>query len=822
MKPTAIAILKRWNMVLMESIALSSKDPEQMNYIGKMLSAQASESPERRSKSFRKRSQSTKEKRSPQVKRSGSFNNKSATLVYGSANREPLSLSSTWSQPASQFSQGKARVSTDAHLPKHSSEFSKDTPNVSRMQSSPPPLPPRPILDELSSDEDDPDYAYIEDSEIEGPKSSSKREPKGEGERSESPSVDEQLLDIFRSIKREKKEKRKKEAEKRRAATVAYRPTHSQRPALRLGPQVPFAAADPADYIEPLSALSLPQTQTGRPKSSGDYETPVPIHKRSCSEPDNSPYSAHKSLSQPTFPLARTSPMRQSPTEEEANRPALPPRWPSSQSGEDPNISPYAIVRQILPGKILEEPPDSRTAGDPDGQPAERGRKEQPQAEPSLVREQSSTEPAAAPPVTAPPGPAPVTVPPVSTTEATPPDSSSTPPSSQASDADPPPLPPRSPIKEKLSWRSSTSSVTSNHSHSSHSSTRCSKCQRRKRPSVEKTMSDHRMQPSRHPSSSHFQASQKGSLPDLSIASVVPENSLQRSQHSQRTRKSTESHSSSDGDSNSSLHSQSNSGYLEIVADSSSMSPKSKSHSNPEEHLQQNLHMLDEVMQYFDNKVSGLSQSTTLPRTRTESHKPAQLQTTLSQNPASFHSLSSLNHSTQPPPQALTQTSNGHVPSQRINGAKYPPVFQRSHTAASLPSSPPSSHPMHPIKSMSFTNHSHAPPPPVPPRSDVSLSQSARFAHYPANHMSPHGRTWSRTPSTGSYGSGVGSPPAAGNRQPRTSSSSSPSPTSGPHPRSFRNLARHFAPPMPDMEGSSTVFFHHLKQDRRVLHSHMV
>ena len=797
----------------------SSKDPEQMSYIGKLLSAEASETTSKKSKSFRNRSQSTKARQIPQSKRSGSFSNsRSATI-----SRHP-------SAPG-------GKLFSDASARKLTSEFSVNGSLGLSKQSTPPPLPPRPEHYGLSSDEDDPDYAYIEDSEIEGPKkasmSSKKTESKEGGERVASPSVDEQLLDIFRSMKQEKKEKRKKEAEKkRRAATVAYRPTHSQRPALSLGPQIPFAPADPEDYLEPLVA----RFQASRPKSTGDYETPVSIHKRSCSEPDTSMPYPHKCLSQPSLCLSQKTPPKLSPNDD--SYPTLPPRsWQRMGSDElpninnisitaqkgDPNISPYAIVRQILPSKIMEE---ESVAGD--------GKEENTLTQPLL---------AAAPPptdlTTASPTSSKTTQRTSSTPESTPPPLT---PSSFGETGPveppplPPPLPPRSPIKEKFSWGSSSSSVTSTHSHPHSPSSRCSQCQQRVRHSVEKTLSDHRTLPY-SPSTVGSPANQQGSLPDLKMAAVVPENSLRRSLRRQQAQQSTESHSSSGG-SSSSLQSPRDSGYLEVVADSNSMSTKGAGPLKPEDELLPDLKMLDEFMQYFDSQCASLPHAEAIkPSQPPLSQQDQQQRAVMTQNPFSSPSLSSL--PMQQPASFSAHTSNGHIISRRLNGTKSPAPFQRSYTAgAHMGSSPPppsSSHPMHPTKSMSFTEHTPSAPP-VPPRSDISLIQQARGPYPPNPAPLAQTRTWTRTLSGESHSS-LASPttvfhghhsPGGYGQQGRLSSSGSihsgsPSPTIGPHPRSFRNLASHFSS-SPEVQCSSTVFIHHLKQDRqrRTVHSHIL
>ena len=820
-KATAVAILKRWNIVLMESIAASSGDPEQMNYIGKVLNKHVSDIPEGRlSKSFRKRSQSIKEQRGGlERKRSGSFSSSRSTTLRLPSSGQPFQLSLSGSNSPNTLSQSSSIMSG----PKFLGEVG-EAGRPSRMQTSPPPLPPRPVLDCSSSDED-PDYAYIEESKVEGPSSAHSPSREQPGGKAVERTLDEKLEDIARSMKREKKEKRRKEAkEKQKAATVAVRPTQHRLP-FSLVPKMPFAAADPEDYLEPLSA-SL-QTSSSRPRSTGDYETPVHIHNRSISEPDNSLYRDAKSLSQPSVHLLRNSPPRLSPTPEHGGPPALPSRyWRSKGNGsnfsgrnsDDPDISPYAVVRQILPGRIMEEPDmGSRNialSNSPMKQSPTSQEQHQLGTEPSQVSEQSAAEPVSSPTATTPPTALP----------------SNPAPDTASSPRHAPPLPPRSPIKEKLSWNSSSSSVASNHSHKSGHShppgTRCSKCQRHRRAPVEKTLSEHRPKQVAHTPPSSQALLEKGSLPDLNSTAGIPENSLrQRRQRSQRGRlaSNTESRSSSEGSSTSSLHSQSNSSYLEIVPDANS-----STHSVTNKH-ESATGILDDFLQYFDDKVSSLNQPDASPEVQKNSHP----QRTSPHNHTHNHTHTPVHgsHPMQYPTHSSSSLANGHLPTRRVNG----PTLQRSQTAASF--SHNSSHQLSTNKSLPLINP-RAPAPPVPPRSDVSLGGSlGRPAHYPANHHPTsiyHARpSWSRTGSSGSFGSTSGdsrSPPAiygSGNRTRQSSSSSihsgSPSPTTGPgpHPRSLQHLARHFTN-VPESEGSSTVFIHHLKHDRRVMHSHMV
>lgn len=790
---TTVAILKRWNIILMESIA---GDPEQMNFIGKVLNKRVSDTPEGRlTKSFRKRSQSTKERQGDIVKRSGSFSNsRSATL-------QPRLMNNGMPSPHLQSaSNSPQKLSQQNDISKLSGEIG-DVAKPSRMQSSPPPLPPRPILD-CSSSEEDSDYAYIEEKEVKGPSHSShspSQEQAG-GDVAER-TLEEELEDLEMSMKREKKAKKRKAAqEKKKAVTVAVRPT-LQRPPLSLKSKIPFTAADPEDYLEPLSAASQ-----SRPRSTGDYETPFPVHNRSCSEQESSLYCDVISLSQPSIHTYRNSPPRLSPTPEHSTPPALPSRhWhgegnSSGRNTDDPDISPYAVVRQILPGRILKEPDSHPVSTTPSNIPLKQSSPSQEQRplgkDPSLPHDQSAVS------LTSP-------------TATTPPTSL---PSNVVSDPVPasnaPPIPPRSPIKEKLSG-SSTSSVASNHSHrSGHNhvaGTRCSKCQRQKRAPVEKALSEHRGQPV--PQTMPTLHLEKSSLPDLNSTVGVPENSLQQRRqrtHRGRLTSATESRSSSDG-STSSLQSQNNANYLMVVPDSSNSQP-AKGCSDQEDNLQ----ILDDFLQYFDKKACSLTQPDGCPE--------PQRQVQVLGNPS--HTLPLSSHPS-------SQIANGHVPTRRLNGVKDPPALQRSHTSTAFISHsqfPP--HPLHPTKSL-LSNNTRAPPPPVPPRSDISLGQSGRQAHFPtpthaANH---HMRPWARSGSSGSFSSTSGdsrSPPALCGSRTRQSSSGSihsgtPSPTTGPmpHPRSLQHLARHFTH-VPEPEGSSTVFIHHLKNNRRVMHSHMV
>ena len=178
--------------------------------------------------------------------------------------------------------------------------LSQDTltppPNLlsSRYSASPPPLPPR--LHDSSSDEDDPDYAYIDEKKVKGPKNQGhSANKKKERVRPPSPSIDEQLKEIERSIKREKAKKHAAaaDAEKRRAHAIhpslfsANRQINSFTSKLPLGPKLAFVSLDSEDYIHPLpsrSSVSAVETDFHSPTSSlsfTDHYSLPPLPPRS-------------------------------------------------------------------------------------------------------------------------------------------------------------------------------------------------------------------------------------------------------------------------------------------------------------------------------------------------------------------------------------------------------------------------------------------------------------------------------------------------------------------------------------------------------------
>lgn len=397
----------------------------------------------------------------------------------------------------------------------------------------PPPLPPRPL--ESSSDEDDPDYAYIDEGEVNGRRNGSA----GEERRSGSLSVDEQLEEIWKDIKKENRAKR-------RATAVAKRQRGLPQPlpsAVIVGPRVPFSPADAEDYLIPVPSKRIQENQN----QSNNSKSPVPSASSRPSRVDSDilPPAGH-SPSQPVAPGSggagpwqrRPSPLR--PPAHEPNAPALPPRtWTTAAEGEGEASGSCVCLAD-------RSKPTTPTAGEDSNQEEGVASKATPTGDTHSDKEADDNDEGLT--FEAPPTEDPAFVgrgDEVGVAEKAP-DGGSPEPTAVDETADtgpaalspaPPPLPPRSPIKEKLSWHSSSSSV------SCPSSSRCPRCHsRRHHVLVEKTSSlnDHRP----HPLSPREDAGPKGSLPNLSHAAPAAENSLcQHPRHAcqQKSRLSSES-----------------------------------------------------------------------------------------------------------------------------------------------------------------------------------------------------------------------------------------------------------------------------------------
>ena len=254
----AVQILKVWNIRLLESIP---GDPQQLNEISSSLTTAVTAGGGKASRHARK-SKSFKEKdkrlsdSDETLKRAGSF---SRFNSYGTG-------ATIGGMALSQGSQPITRSFRDVHARSWT-----DLPDSQESYFSPPPLPPRPV--ESSSDEDDPDYAYIDEKEVKGPNG-------GKVERTASNELDDQLNALKKSIQRENKARRR-EAEKQRVQTLHRRPRHHVSPR--------FIPADPQDYLIPVSSKhSQTQSTSSDCRDQSDL-SPTAGQELSSSPTDHSP-----------------------------------------------------------------------------------------------------------------------------------------------------------------------------------------------------------------------------------------------------------------------------------------------------------------------------------------------------------------------------------------------------------------------------------------------------------------------------------------------------------------------------------------------------
>ena len=593
--------------------------------------------------------------------------------------------------------------------------------------SSPPPLPPRPP--ESSSDEDDPDYARIDEGS--GGEESGGGGDGSEEARSGSPSLDQQLKEIEQSIKKEKKAKRRAVAGRRRGPPPPLR--GAEPPG---GPHNPLHLPDADDYLVPVPSKRL-QGNRNQSNNSVDYEVPVPS-SRAPSESDTPPHVS-RSLSQPTYLSSNTGLWQRSPTTPGKDRERSPsagvtatlPTGPWQRSpttpGKDRERSPSAGVTATLPTGLWQRSPTtpgkdrerSPSVGAPSlpprswGPPNEDGTagwgvagggvddRRSPRSSLFTVGEDTYLEGGGA-------------------ADATPPESASPEESTAqrrgaeevhqlsrdeqppADGATPPPLPPRSPIKEKLSWHSSASSVSS-------ACSRCPRCRsRRQRNSVSKTSSlnDHHS----HPLSPHRRPAPQGSLPNLSNAAPVPEDGL-HSGHRRRHDCHCSQELSSDHLPHTPPHTHTSTSSLPSVSSEGNTSPPylrlfngapSPGVARPKD---EGMDMLSSCIQELER--GGQSHFGTLPSPR-------------------------LLHRT--PEESAGPRSGGHPPCRRTSRG----TIERFDTVPAFPSPSfsSSSSPRILGKSSTIGNHHRAagaPPsplspagPPVPPRSDVSLEPLPR------------------------------------------------------------------------------------------------
>ena len=146
-------------------------------------------------------------------------------------------------------------------------------------------LPPRPE----ESDSDDPDYSYIDENEVKGPESQSgklrtmsSRMSGGRG-RVSSPTLDDQLEELKKSIMREnKKKKRDKVANqgRREAITLHFSPRSSPRSRLPMN----FSRTKPDDYLKPMASKRLTSMSSEGVPRRGKLSLNIDKMQRSRSE----------------------------------------------------------------------------------------------------------------------------------------------------------------------------------------------------------------------------------------------------------------------------------------------------------------------------------------------------------------------------------------------------------------------------------------------------------------------------------------------------------------------------------------------------------
>lgn len=645
-------ILKLWNIRLLESIP-----PTQQNFrdATSFTSSKNHSSKERRSFRTPKAAPIVKD----DLKRAGSFS-KMHTLGTGM-------IGAAAALPGRRSWGG----SNEIYPPPIPSGSQLSQESMFNSLTSPPPLPPRP--EESDSDEEDPDYAYIDENKVKGPENQRGRSKtlssSGGGGRVSSPTLDDQLEELKKSIMRENKKKKRDKAAERKAATLHFPPSRNPRSRL----PTDFVRAEPEDYLEPVASKRITSTSSeGVPKRDKDRLSPNVVENITRSLLDHGANANHSSSSSIGTTACEVFDDSQTPpdvhgggggviTGPGGNPPALPPRpWRNSSVTSTSSISsatsPSNVVMLPLTGSgatamasgrpsVSEEKPIHEEVEERNvASPVLRSPKET-ETQVNTLNEQTL-----------------LTAAPVGNGRHVlgSKDGSSSPVdmgSPTASTSPPPPLPPRSPTRdrERLSRKSSSSSVSSNAS-----SSRCPRCRSLKKSKtlVAKTTSlDQRGVPTIQPLS---REDSRKSLPDLNSASPFPENNLAHNRQHQSHCVSREHHhssscskcsvgSSSDGlpggvgggvgsaaaASNGSIPSSSsqNFEYLQLVSEESE---KKKPQTNIDTDMSPALDLLSSCLQdleYLENKVNqNAAQTSKMNSNSPNQSKNHQGATTLNHN----------------------------------------------------------------------------------------------------------------------------------------------------------------------------------------------
>ena len=322
---SAMEILKLWNVRLLESIPRTQqcfREP------AAFASSKHQSSKERRSFRTPKATPIVNEN---DLRRAGSFS-KMHTLGTGLASAA-LNGRRSW---------GGSNEIYPPPIPS-GNQLSQDS--VFNSLTSAPPLPPRP--EESDSDEEDPDYAYIDENKVKGPENQRGRARTisstgmgGSRVRMGSPTVDDQLEALKKDIMRENKKKKRE-----KAATLHFPSRSSPRSRLPMN----FIRAEPEDYLEPISTKRITSTSSeGVPKRERDRLSPNADISRSLS--DHGPHTNHSSSSSigttacEVFDDSQTPPDAHGggaiPGGTGGNPPALPPRpWRNSSVTSTSSVS---------------------------------------------------------------------------------------------------------------------------------------------------------------------------------------------------------------------------------------------------------------------------------------------------------------------------------------------------------------------------------------------------------------------------------------------------------------------------------------------------
>ena len=840
---SAMQILKLWNIRLLESIPCNA---QQLNEISNFLNT-GSEEPKKKGS---RRSKTYRSSESGSVQRASSFSKSQtlstgvlaggATLSQGSNFGPPLpALPVSRNQQARSWG-GPSDHHSTAGILSQESFFSAGRLGLgsARMSTSPPPLPPRP--EESSSDEEDPDYAYIDENKVKGPQMNggSHLPPR----RSVSPSLDDQLEELKKDIMREKKAKKKKAEEQKR---YEYPQIHLQSKSLsiqrRTSPRSRpnFPHADPEDYLEPVPSKRIQSTSTSSNGSTSSF-LGVGQHSRSVSEPDTSVFpSPTKTLSQPPIfelggdgslgllPPAQqsrhdTSPLDLSPVQSGANPPVLPPRtWrnvsvtstssinsASSVGGSAFSFNSRTASVPQMPFRE-DEVVSKRTYGVNENitPPSHTGN----QASPSLRTDSHKEE------------------------------NHSRTSLDMSTPTNPLPLPPRSPNKSRrLSSSSASSGSPAN---------MCPRCHslRKSKTSVSKTFSlDHKAAPPL-PNEEN-----RKSLPNLNAVCAITENDLRNRKPSQGRHHHHHHHhhicgkhspdASNDvfpSHSNPSLRSSQNMEYLELVGDSPPSSIDTE--------LRPEIDLLKgclQALEYLEHKVnrgdsttatslSSTSSSSTQHTTRAGAQSIGQKKTIQTDLDAAIQQTqqvqAELSENLRKPTTVapLMKRNTIATMSTTVQSPTSSSTVSRSMiSATTTPSRANGALPYRSSSSMASISSPSYPPPPVPPRSLVSLGgqpeqtlpkspklsrRSNTFTQAPPNHHNRHTLTKTRSLSRqGTYGAtiyGDAHLPAPAR------SSSAAGTASGLNGTSiasrYNNHHRHFNGHMDSQ--SQTVFVHHIK-----------